>query len=315
MASGDASSRHFSFEVQASGQRLDVVIVEHMPSLSRSEVQRLIKAGRVLVNDTPSKAAYRVESGDSITVDEFPDDGLTVVAQDIPLKVLYEDSDLIAVDKQAGMVVHPAVGHREGTLVNAALSHWPQLAEVGELERPGVVHRLDKDTSGVILLAKTNAALANLQDQFRERRVQKRYLALVEGIPASSEGLIDAPIGRDPRLRKRMAVIKSGREAVTRYHLLQAFEEQALLELFPQSGRTHQLRIHLAWLGYPVVGDRIYGLRKQSIKMSRHWLHAAGLTVQSPSSGEPLNFEAPLPSALEAVLNSIGYDETDIKSA
>jgi 23S rRNA pseudouridine1911/1915/1917 synthase len=176
------------------GQRLDLAVTQHLADLSRSEVQRLIKAGHVLVNGAPSKASYRIEGGEEVRVNLPPPVATTLLAEDIPLSVLYEDSDLIAIDKPAGMVVHPATSHQSGTLVNAALARWPELRSVGGEERAGVVHRLDKDTSGVILLAKTDAALADLQGQFKQREVQKRYLALVEGMPESSEGIIDAPL-------------------------------------------------------------------------------------------------------------------------
>lgn len=284
------------------GQRLDLAIVEHLPHLSRSAVQRLIKEGRVLVNAAPAKASYRVEGGETVTVALPPPIEQSLIAEDIPLTVLYEDADLVAIDKPAGMVVHPAAGHHSGTLVNAALARWPDLLTVGGQDRVGIVHRLDKGTSGVIVLARTDAALADLQAQFKQRTVQKRYLALVEGIPDSSEGIINAPLGRDPKRRKRIAVVTGGRASVTRYTMLEAFDEHALLEVHPQTGRTHQIRVHFAWLGHPVVGDRVYGYRKQRFRIKRLWLHAASLTISSPATGQPLIFEAPLPSALEHTL-------------
>lgn len=290
---------------QTPGQRLDVAVAAHLDRLSRAQVQRLIKDGHILVDGAPAKASYRLEGGEEVTVRLPRSEARPLEAEAIPLSVLYEDDDLIAINKTAGMVVHPATGHQTGTLVNAALARWPGLRDVGGEEHGGVVHRLDKDTSGAILLAKTDAALADLQGQFKRREVQKRYLALVEGVPESSEGIVDAPLGRDPRRRKRMAVVKEGREAVTHYRLLEAFEEHSLLEIHPKTGRTHQIRVHLAWLGHPVVGDRVYGYRKQRLHLKRHWLHAAALTVRSPSSGEPLTFEAPLPPDLKHVLETL----------
>lgn len=290
---------------QTPDQRLDVAVAAQLPQVSRAQVQRLIQEGHVLVDGAPAKASYRLEGGEEVTVRLPRAEKRPLEAEAIPLSVLYEDGDLIAIDKAAGMVVHPATSHQSGTLVNAALARWPELRDVGGKGRPGVVHRLDKDTSGVILLAKTDAALADLQGQFKRREVEKRYLALVEGLPESSEGIVDAPLGRDPRRRKRIAVVQGGQEAVTHYRLLEAFEEHALLEVRPQTGRTHQIRVHMAWLGHPVVGDRVYGYRKQRLRLKRHWLHAAALTVRSPSGGGPLTFEAPLPPDLKHVLETL----------
>ncbi len=283
-------------------QRLDQFLTASIPDLTRSEAQRLIKAGEVLVNDKPSKPAYRLAVDDQIQIAIPPAEKEIIEAEQIPLDVLYEDSDLVAVNKPAGMVVHPAFGNMSGTLVNAALARWPEMESVGGIERAGIVHRLDKDTSGVIVLAKTPQALETLQAQFKARTVSKRYLALVEGVPPSSTGLIEAPIGRDPKQRKRMAVVRNGREATTRYNLLEDFDSFSLLELELLTGRTHQIRVHLAWLGHPVVGDSVYGFRKQRIKMKRLFLHAANLQIDSPSNGERLEFEAPLPVGLEDIL-------------
>jgi 23S rRNA pseudouridine1911/1915/1917 synthase len=205
------------------------------------------------------------------------------------------------------MVVHPAFGHDAGTLVNAVLNRWPGIAALGEEDRAGIVHRLDKDTSGVILIAKTPAALESLRAQFQARTVRKRYLALVDGTPPTPEGMIDAPIGRDPRQRKRMAVVRDGREAVTQYRLLEEYTEHSLLEVFPRTGRTHQIRVHLAFVGHPVVGDTVYGRRKQGTALKRHFLHAAAITFKQPHSGEPVTVESPLPVALQDVLAKLPH--------
>ncbi len=294
------------------GQRLDLAIVaafeRQQPDvgpLSRSEAQRLIKGGQVTVNGQPSKPAYRLEEGDSVIVRVPAPEPEVVAPEAIPLDVLYEDADLVAVNKPAGMVVHPAYGNLTGTLVNAALARWPEMRAVGGEGRAGVVHRLDKDTSGVIVLARTPAALHALQQQFKAHTVAKRYIALVEGVPASSSGVIEAPIARDPRQRKRMAVVRGGRESVTRYDLLEEFETHALLSIAPQTGRTHQIRVHLAWLGHPVVGDRVYGFRRQRIRLKRLFLHASALEVDQPTTGQRLTVEAPLPSSLEHVLANL----------
>ncbi|MBN1121738.1 MAG: RluA family pseudouridine synthase [Anaerolineae bacterium] len=294
-----------SIQAKTPGQRLDHCIVEAVPDLSRSEIQRLIKAGQILVNGAASKPAYRLEQGDSIEIN-LPDPPSAIIEpEDIPLNVIYEDGELVVIDKPAGMVVHPAFGNRSGTLVNAALARWPEMREVGGEDRVGIVHRLDKDTSGLLVMAKSTAALEALQAQFKARTVYKRYLALVEGVPGNSNGLIEAPIGRDPRQRKRMTVTRDGRPAKTRYDLIEDLGTNALLSLVLHTGRTHQIRVHLAWLGHPIVGDAVYGFRKQRIKMKRLFLHAAELHIDSPGTGERLEFQSPLPDSLENILDKL----------
>jgi len=285
------------------GVRLDKFVASARADLSRMEVQRLIKAGEVRVNGRTEKASYRLEAGDEVELVLPEPETPTIQPEAVELDVLYEDDDLVAVNKPAGMVTHPAYGNWSGTLVNAALYHWPQMRDAGpDLERSGVVHRLDKDTSGVIVLAKTPQALRHLQRQFKRRTVYKLYTALVEGVPASNAGIIEAPIGRDPSRRKRMAVVKGGRPAITRYDLIEDLETNVLLAVEPRTGRTHQIRVHLAWLGHPIVGDRLYGYRKQRIGLKRRFLHASELHVDSPSTGERLEFRAPLPAGLEDIL-------------
>jgi len=209
------------------------------------------------------------------------------------------------IDKPAGMVVHPGAGHTSGTLVNAVLAHCPQVADVGGADRAGVVHRLDKDTSGLILVAKDEATRTALQRQFKRRQVVKTYLALVEDQVQPSEGIIEASIGRDKRQRKKMAVTRSGREARTTYRATEYFSDHTLLEVHPHTGRTHQVRVHLAWLGYPLVGDTVYGRRRQRLLRSRHFLHAARLRFTHPATGEEVEFEAPLPQKLANVLDQL----------
>jgi 23S rRNA pseudouridine1911/1915/1917 synthase len=288
------------------GQRIDQFLADSIDSLSRTEVQRLIKSGEVQVGGASIKSSYRLEEGDVITIHLPIPVEKSVQAEAIPLEIIYEDADLVAINKPAGMVVHPAHGNETGTLVNAALSHWPEMRRVTGEERAGIVHRLDKDTSGVIVLAKTNEALKSLQAQFKARTTSKRYVALVEGIPASSTGIIEASIGRDPRQRKRMAVIKKGRPSVTRYTVIETFQNHALLDVDLLTGRTHQIRVHLTWLGHPVAGDRVYGHRKPSIPLKdRVFLHAAQLQVDSPSTGQRLTFDAPLPDELSHILDEL----------
>ncbi len=292
--------------VNVDNQRLDRFVADALPSLSRTEVQRLIKAGEIRVGGATVRPSYRLSVGETISVNLPPPRDRTIPAEPIPLDVIYEDADLVAIHKPAGMVVHPAHGSERGTLVNAALARWPEMRRVSGEERAGVVHRLDKDTSGVLVMGKTPAALKALQAQFKARTVTKRYVALVEGIPESSRGVIDAPIGRDPRQRKRMAVIPQGRPAITHYAVAEMFAAHSLLDVEPLTGRTHQIRVHLAWLGHPVVGDRVYGRRKPGIPLpNRIFLHAAELQVDSPSTGKRLIFLAPLPAELVAVLDDL----------
>ncbi|MBN1976705.1 MAG: RluA family pseudouridine synthase [Anaerolineae bacterium] len=294
-----------SFTLESDGERLDKVIASHAPAVSRASAQRLIKEGAATVNGRPSKPSYQTQAGDEIVVHvpiELPDQ---ILPEDIPLDIVYEDDVLLVIDKPAGMVVHPGAGHTSGTLVNALLAHWPQLADVGGADRAGIVHRLDKDTSGLILVAKDEATHTALQRQFKRRQVSKTYLALVEDRVQHSEGVIEASVGRDKRQRKKMAVMRSGREAQTTYRAIEYFAGHTLLEVHPHTGRTHQVRVHLAWLGYPIVGDTVYGHRRQPLLKSRHFLHAARLRFTHPVTGEEVEFEAPLPEKLADVLDRL----------
>lgn len=296
------------------GQRLDKFVTDHLATLSRAKVQQLIKDGHVKLDGKPGKASYRLEGGEAISVFlseniVAPDWGASTPAEALPLSVLYEDEQMAAIDKPAGMVVHPAAGHSTGTLVNALLARWPEIASVGGENRAGIVHRLDKDTSGVILVAKTEPARLKLMAQFESREVQKRYLALVEGLPKTPTGQIDAPIGRDPNERKRMSVVRGGREAVTVYRVLQSYaladERFTLVEAFPKTGRTHQIRVHLAFIGHPIVGDIVYGHRKARLGMKRHFLHAESITLISPGTNRQIAIRAPLPGALQLTLDKL----------
>ncbi len=294
-----------SFTVEAGGERLDKITPTHVPDLSRATAQRLIKAGEVTVNGRPSKPSYRVQVGDEVVVRVPIEMPAPVVPENIPLDVIYEDDALLVVNKPAGMVVHPAYGHASGTLVNAVLAHCPQIADVGGPDRAGVVHRLDKDTSGLILIAKDSVTRAALQRQFKRRQVAKTYLALVEGQMQPREGVVEAPVGRDKRQRKKMAVVRSGREARTMYRAIEYFANYTLLEVRPHTGRTHQVRVHLSWLGYPIVGDAVYGRHRQRLLRGRHFLHAARIRFSHPATSEEVEFEAPLPPKLADVLNQL----------
>jgi 23S rRNA pseudouridine1911/1915/1917 synthase len=294
-----------AFTVEQGDERLDKAVSNRVQDLSREAAKRLIKTGEITVNGQLSRPSYRVQVGDEIVVRvpvEIPE---PVLAEAIPLDLIYEDETFLVVDKPAGMVVHPALGHPSGTLVNALLAHCPQVAEVGGPDRAGVVHRLDKDTSGLILVAKDEAARAALQRQFKRRQVVKTYLALVEDQMQPREGVIDAPIGRDKRQRKQMAVVRSGRPAQTTYRVVEYFADYTLLEVRPHTGRTHQVRVHLAWMGYPVVGDTTYGYRRQRLLQHRHFLHAARICFAHPVTGEEMTLEAPLPPQLADVLERL----------
>lgn len=297
----------FRFE-QETPERLDKFLVGLLQEFSRSRIQGLIADGFVDVDGRPArKAGQPLENGSTVTVRIPPAAPTELLAEDIPLDIIFENNDLIVVNKPAGMVVHPAAGHASGTLVNAVLGYDPDLEGIGGEERPGVVHRLDKETSGLILLAKNERAHRWLQDQFRLRKVDKTYLALVDGRPPTPSGRVEAYIGRDSKNRKRMAVVneRKGREAVSEYKTLEEFEKHTLLEFHPHTGRTHQIRLHCAFLKCPIVGDEVYGRKKTTIEIGRHFLHALRLSILLPNENEPRNFEAPLPEELEDVLNSL----------
>ena len=296
------------FDQVTPGQRLDKWLAERLPDHSRTEIQRWIREGLVRVNGRASKPGYKLEPGDVVEVDvPAPVPYEEIKPEPIPLNILYEDDDLLVIDKPAGMVVHPAPGHTSGTLVNAILYHCPDLRGVGGVERPGIVHRLDKDTSGLILVAKHDRAHRELQRQFKEREIEKAYLALVEGHLQPKEGRIEAPIGRDKRHRKRMAVIRDGREAVTEYRVIAYYDDYTLVEVYPLTGRTHQIRVHFAFIGHPLVGDTVYGRRKQRLKpwLKRQFLHAHRLRFRLPRTGEWVEFTSPLPEDLQAVLDKL----------
>ena len=288
--------------------RLDKFLVERLPEFSRARLQGLIQDGFVLVNGLPAKKnGQPLEADMQVEVRIPPPLPTGLVAEDIPLEIVFENDDLLVVNKPAGMVVHPAAGHPSGTLVNAVLGYDPEFGEIGGEERPGVVHRLDKETSGLILMAKNDAAIHWLQDQFRLRKVEKTYLALVDGHPPTPTGRVEAPIGRDPGHRRQMAIVSpgKGREAVSEYKTLETFKSHALLEFHPLTGRTHQIRLHCAFLDCPIVGDKVYGRRSQSIELDRHFLHATRLKIILPGETKPRVFESPLPEELVAVLDEL----------
>jgi 23S rRNA pseudouridine1911/1915/1917 synthase len=297
----------FTFE-GGKAERLDKFLVTCLPEFSRARLQGLIADGFVSVNGVlAKKSGQMLEPGSEIEVRIPPPVPSGLTGEDIPLDIIFENDDLIVVNKPAGMVVHPAAGHASGTLVNAVLGYDPDLEGIGGEERPGLVHRLDKETSGLIILAKNERAHNWLQDQFRFRTVEKTYLALVDGKPPTPAGRVEAAIGRDQKQRKKMAVVSpgKGREAVSEYKTLETFKEHTLLEFHPLTGRTHQIRLHCAFLGCPIVGDSIYGRRNPSVNIDRHFLHAYRLKILLPDEKEPRTFEAELPDELKNALEEV----------
>lgn len=292
--------------LEAVGERLDRALAELLPDLSRMQWQRLIREGQITIDGERAKASYRIAGGETLVavIPEVVD--AEVTAEEIPLDIRYEDKDLIVVNKPAGMVVHPSLGHAGGTLVNALLAHCPDLDGVGGERRPGIVHRLDKDTSGLIIAAKHDQALWYLQNQFKQRTVAKVYLTLVNGSLQPPEALIDAPIGRDPRNRQKMGVVTSpnsdARPAQTAFRALTYYDDYTYVECRPRTGRKHQIRVHMAYIGFPIAGDHIYGRRKDKLGLARHFLHAAELTFRRPSDGEELHLTTELPEDLAGVL-------------
>jgi len=305
-----AETRQFVVPAEAAGDRLDVFLVRQMPDWSRSRIQRLIREGFVTLGSAPArKSGEVIESGAHISVTAEHEE-LRATPEDLPLAIVYEDSDILVVNKAAGMVMHLGSGVKSGTLVNALLSHINRLSSVGGDLRPGIVHRLDKMTSGLVVVAKNDTAHRRLSEQFKSREVHKTYVALVHGRVAADCGQITKPVGRDPRRRTRM---KAGgiasREALTKYRVLRRFGHFTLVEAAPQTGRTHQIRVHLASLGHPVVGDTTYGApaklrlgEGEEPTLPRTFLHAAKLAFAHPLTGAPLQFEAPLPGELAAFL-------------
>jgi 23S rRNA pseudouridine1911/1915/1917 synthase len=289
-------------------QRLDKFLVSCLQEFSRSRLQSLIKKGLVKVDGVPAyKTGQMLEGQVKVEVLIPPTEPSDLVPEEIPLDIVFENEDLMVVNKPAGMVVHPSAGHASGTLVHAALAHAPDMEGVGGELRPGVVHRLDKNTSGLILLAKNDRTHRWLQDQFRLRKVKKVYLALVDGHPPTPMGRIEAPIGRDPKNRKKMAIVSAqkGRAAFSEYSTLESFPSFTLLEVKPETGRTHQIRVHLAFLGCPVVGDTVYGRRHSSLPLKRHFLHAARLSIRLPGQERLTTFEAQLPPELAQALQDL----------
>ncbi len=308
-----ALERRWIVSEQDAGDRLDVAL-SALADVTRSQVRRWIDEGRVQLNDAPARASHRVRPGDVLAASPPEPLPSPLTPEPIPLAVLYEDADLIVIDKPAGMVVHPAPGHRSGTLVHALLHHCGDLAGVGGVTRPGIVHRLDRGTSGVMVAAKHDAAHHALAEQFRDHTIEREYRALVRGLPRAESGRIDRPVGRHRSDRKRMSVeTVAGREAHTRWRVLGRFphSDRSWLALFPETGRTHQIRVHLASAGLPIVGDPVYGRRGRGVpdELDRPALHAAGLGFMHPVGGERLRFESPVADDIAALRERLAARE------
>ncbi|MBT8847801.1 pseudouridine synthase [Lactobacillus delbrueckii subsp. bulgaricus] len=291
-------NREYELTAEESGQRLDKYLAGEMTDLSRSRIKELVQAGEILVNGKKSKVSYKVQKDDLIQVIVLPLEPLKLEAENIPLDIVYEDKDVIVVNKPQGMVVHPAAGHPSHTLVNALLYHTRDLADSPEGFRPGIVHRIDKDTSGLLMVAKNAAARESLEKQLAAKSNKRQYLAIVHGNFAEEEGTIDAPIGRNPKDRKQMAVVEKGKSAVTHFKVLEQYQGYSLVECQLETGRTHQIRVHMAYIGHPLAGDPLYGPRK-TLPGHGQFLHAKTLGFEQPSTGEWLEFSVQPPEIFQ----------------
>ena len=289
-----------------SGTRLDTYLVAILDGISRSYIQKLISEQYILINSRPVKANYKIKTADQVFV-EIPDAApIDILPEPMDLDIVYEDGDLLIVNKPMGMVVHPAHGHYHGTLVNGLLAHCTDLSGINGKMRPGIVHRIDKDTSGLLMIAKNDMAHQHLAAQLKEHSTKRAYYALVQGVLSEPAGLIDAPIGRHETERKKMAVnLKNGKEARTHYYVKERFARNTFIECRLETGRTHQIRVHMAYLGHPLVGDPLYGTRKNNLDFPGQALHSYALGFIHPRTEEPLYFEAPLPQHFQTVLKEL----------
>lgn len=295
------------FEVESDSKRIDAYLSEKLEDTSRVAIQRLVTNGKVLVNGKTVKASYKVQAGDKIEVEEEVPVEISLKAQNIPLDIIYEDKDIIVVNKPKGMVVHPANGNPDGTLVNAIMAICKDsLSGIGGEIRPGIVHRLDKDTSGLLIVAKNDKAHINMSEQIKNREVKKIYIALVRGVVSENEATINMPIGRSTKDRKKMAVRKDGKEAVTHFKVLKRYNKYTLLEVKIDTGRTHQIRVHMAEIGHPVVGDMVYSNGKNEFGVEGQMLHAKSLDFRHPITGKQMHLEAELPEYFEKVIGQLG---------
>nr|WP_320055317.1 RluA family pseudouridine synthase [Anaerosalibacter bizertensis] len=286
--------------------RIDSYLAEELKEISRSNIQKMIKEGLITVNGKKIKPRYLVRTGDYIEIKILEPKKINIPAENIPLNILYEDDDIAIIDKPQGMVVHPASGNYSGTLVNALLYHMDSLSTMGGQERPGIVHRLDKDTSGLLIISKNDFSHSILVNEIKERRVKRIYYCLVYGNVKVDKGVINAPIGRDPVDRRRMTVIdKNSKEAITHFKVLERFNRYTLLEVELETGRTHQIRVHMAYIGHPVVGDIVYSNKKSIFGLKGQLLHAKRLSFYHPRKGDYLEFESELPNYFISILKKV----------
>lgn len=297
----------FEFQIEQKSGRVDKYLTNELETMSRSKVQNLIADGYVFVNGETIKANYKLEAGDKVEVFVPEPEAVDVEAEDIPLDIIYEDKDIVLVNKAQGMVVHPGAGNPNGTLVNALLFHIKDLSGINGEIRPGIVHRLDKDTSGILMVAKNDEAHVNLSEQLQNRTVKRKYWALVHGVLPHEHGTINAPIGRDPKDRQKFTVIKGGKEAISHFRVLERIQKFSLMEVSLETGRTHQIRVHLNYIDHPVAGDKVYGPKK-SLEGNGQFLHARMLEFTHPRTGETMSFEAELPALFEETLDRLRKD-------
>lgn len=290
------------------GKRIDVFLASET-DYTRSYIKKLILEGLVLVNDNTVKPNYKLKENDKITLNIPEAEKIDIEPENIPLDILYEDEDIIVINKPQGMVVHPAPGNYSGTLVNALLYHCKNLSGINGVLRPGIVHRLDKDTSGVMVVAKNDKAHFSLANQIKDRKILKKYVAVVEGVIKEDQGYVEAPIGRHHTDRKKMAVVEDGRYALTLYKVLERFKNNTYVEAVIKTGRTHQIRVHMAYIGHPIVGDAVYGYKKQKFNLNGQALHARLLGIIHPKKNEYMEFEAPLPEYFVKLIEKIRLTE------
>ena len=295
-------SESYTFTIKTESERLDKYLNTQLPDYSRSQIQQWIKEGNVFVNDQESKANYKTQPDDTITVTVPEPVEINALPENIDIDIVYQDEDVVVVNKKQGMVVHPSLGHATGTLVNALLYHVKDLSGINGKIRPGIVHRIDKDTSGLLVVAKNDKAHEKLAEQLQEKTAKREYIGLVHGVIPNEKGTIDAPIGRDPKNRKKYTVIEGGKPAVTHFEVIERFAEYTLLKLQLETGRTHQIRVHLAYIGHKMAGDPLYGPRK-TLEGKGQFLHAAKLAFIHPSTEELMEFEAPMPEVFEEMIN------------
>ena len=298
--------KQFIVEKEYENIRLDKLIANKYSDLSRTNIQKLIDDNKITVNNKVQKASYKVMEKDEIKIEEIEAKTIDLKPQNIPLDIIYEDDDIIVINKQKGLVVHPANGNPDGTLVNAIMAICKDsLSGIGGEIRPGIVHRLDKDTSGLIIVAKNDKAHINLSEQIKNREVKKTYIALVRGVIKENEATINMPIGRSTKDRKKMAVSKDGKNAITHFKVLKRYDKYTLIEVNIETGRTHQIRVHMSQIGYPIVGDNVYSNGKNPFGVVGQMLHSAKLTFRHPITNKEMNLEAPLPEYFVEVLNKL----------